>query len=204
LIAKAQRTDSVAEADSLMAKATDILRAHNMEIGDINATEDVITKDKIKELKGWKITLYTAICYPNMVTLIKSSKTGYYLVGKRSNIETVNFLHEFYCNAVTKLAEMYWQNEGQHRYSNKSACKNEFLKGCAAGVGRKLQRENKLAIETVAGLKDLILVNDIAIKSYLGDIKKATRKQNVYNATAYLAGVKAVSGITTGVKMLTA
>lgn len=204
LMSKAKSTDSIAEADALMSKATELLRAHNLEFSDVDQQENTIGEMDINGSRGWALSLYVSIAKPNMVSVVKCNKKGLRLVGKSSNIETVKFMFEFYKNAIEKLAEMSWQQQLGNNHIAKRSYKNDFMKGAVAGVGNKLAREFEIAKNTLPGTKDLIVSNDGLIKAYFnGRLKSSTHRTSVNNASAYYSGYDAAKGISTGAKQLT-
>jgi Protein of unknown function (DUF2786) len=208
LLDKANATDSVNEADAFMAKATEILRQHNLQMSDLDRVNgDNIGRDILGDLRGWKVDLMLGIAGANMVTVLKSRKNGYSLIGKMCNIEVVKFTYEFYCNAIAKLAELWYKNEASHLYGAKVSLKNDYIKGCVSGVSSKMKREKNIAIATVAGVKDMIRVNDNAVSNWISEEVGKTRNTSrsigsVNSAAAYYKGKSDASGISVGAKQL--
>lgn len=156
LLAKAESTDSAAEAESLTNTATAIMAKYGLDAALVSAraeTREVPTSIKVNVSNPYaaqKSALYNVIAKANRCRLIKISSgasTVLHVFGFQTDLEIVELL---YTSLLLQSANQM-RNIQASRYESARARRGSFLLGFAAEIGDRLKAANARA---KAGMQD--------------------------------------------------
>lgn len=128
LLAKAERTDNQAEADSFMAKANEMLLKHNLTLSQVKTSNDDngITEEgyavkfgDVMEEGKWETTLMATLCAHNMCDSIihsmKYQKGGSMsVIGSEDNVATVLYMFDVSRNLIRRLSKSAYSDYRKH------------------------------------------------------------------------------------------
>lgn len=121
IIAKAQSTDQAGEAEVLMAKAEQLLQAHNLTMADVDeaqrVTEDPMGKDSGEVSHSWECRLFGVVAQLYGCQIVYwnggRGKTRISVVGRLSGRTTVKLMWPYILGEVRKKALAHSKVTGQ-------------------------------------------------------------------------------------------
>ena len=195
LFALASSTSSLEEAATATALAQKLLDKHQLSLADLGSinqesvTEEYISKSKNSIL--WKGRLLNYIANSNYTRAIHFAKVGYKLIGRKSDIELVNYFWTSIVWQIETLAENAIKNGlgSGKRFSNSFKC------GATNAVINRLKiskiESNNEAERTLQGKNALIWLSkkNEEVEQYLNRYKlKKIKYQVNYHSDGYRQG----------------
>lgn len=163
LQAKANSTNSQAEAEAFASKVQQLLAQHNLDLADIEDPTPVefLTEDMGANRTGkhWRATLASAVCKYYMCSMHMSYHKGnsrvFYVTGKAHNRAIAISMYEYLIQTVRRLARNHgkalikdykdnqdeWRSMGidyQKDPPNLKLARGDFDKGCCLGLAQRL------------------------------------------------------------------
>lgn len=156
LLALANNNPNEAEAEAAMAKAQEMLEAHNLDMSVIGNTAQGRPRADQKQkggLYGWQRSLWQAVAEMNFCNYwsIKGLKAGstyeHRILGSSVNVLSTQLMSEYLQQAIERLAQQWAKENGLKSVFVREAI--AYREGMAARIVERLQaeRERKLAEE---------------------------------------------------------
>lgn len=203
LKALAERAGTVEEGANAAAKLQAMMLRYNLseQAVEENLSEnlDKYTKEEFelnenRNHKGWTSSLYWSIAKANQCESLfypKSVKMG--IVGRKQNIEMVNYLYGYLSGEIKRLAKVAAKGEYKPGTFNRAFCL-----GAVSTVRKRLQEEVENVVKEEAKYGELIVVENQLVRKEFKKHFPHTRSggtSSIGNRDAYAAGRQAGRGI---------
>lgn len=180
LLAKAESTDSIHEAETFTMNANRLLVEYNLSIEDIEFKEDSAITDFHLNNKTvrphtegkWVIHLYCIISKFNfcMALTLNNGHSGMRILGEKHNVEIVEYITSQLITKIRKLARDQWK---LYKQMNGKEKEGAFLRGfllyAVIGLRDKLQEQADLQMKEHTQMSGIILLHTAAINKFLED-----------------------------------
>ncbi|GHO55499.1 DUF2786 domain-containing protein [Ktedonobacter robiniae] len=154
------------EAALAAEKATELLMKYNLSLEQVTAKKSEYTWYDRPDFPNtnWKLGLYTILARTNLCQVIwNSQKRVVYLVGRKHNIEVVEYLYAYLTRAIDRLADQGWEaHQVAYPYTRQTVrtFKGGFRLGAVKAIIERLKAsEQSQDGETMA----LVVVNAQAL-----------------------------------------
>ena len=159
LMDKANSTDSMAEKETFMMKAQELLLKYNLDSEKVTSYEQVkkegIEEEKISYQEEWEINLLSGICRNNFCRIvIHPSAQKISCIGKPSNVNVCLYLFSFFRNAILELSIKAYtaflnevNEDGDVRLPKNHKMKylTSYIAGAVDGVTSKMSSQMRIA-----------------------------------------------------------
>lgn len=210
------QSSNAGEAANAAAKVQEYLFKFNLSMDDVGVEVDdsktyvnepynTFTAVAWDSLFEWRRMLIEGIARTNFCRTIipvkhKRQQPNVNIVGRRANIEVVEYLFEYLVREITRLAEDEWNTTGFYSVAiPKQQWRNSFYIGAASAVLKTL-REQRAHSERQAGSSGTALATRSdtevmeALAAFYPNLSKG-KAIKVKDATAYFAGREAGASI---------
>ncbi|GHO45165.1 DUF2786 domain-containing protein [Ktedonospora formicarum] len=179
------------EAALAAEKATELLLKYNVSLDEVMQKKSEYSWQEREKFANttWKLALYTAIGKANLCRVIYDTKKRIaHVVGRKHNIEVVEYLYTYLTRTIDRLADEAWtEYHEQYPYSRVTIRKFKagFRLGATSEVIKRLERVEE---EADKDCKALILVNSQALAT---EVQKrfggSTRENYMRVSSSYTA-----------------
>ncbi len=199
----AKQLGSLSEAESFAQKATELLLEHNLEMSQINMSEDsdqfekwiygesISYKDN-QSGQRWRYNLINTLTSHNLCNFTFNTYMKTFRVyGRMENVDIVVWMYNFLSTAMLRIAQESHVklNEETRRYYNRYAFLKDFLLGAVQGLNDKLEEQRRSQSQNITSM---ILVNKDALEKYITkevpNLKEARKRKVVIVGEAYNDG----------------
>ena len=188
LMAMANDTSSINEAEVAAKKAQELLLKFNLTMQDVNSNVDereTLVGDELfemgkiwKKVEGnWIQNLYSVVARNNLCRIILRPKHGgrnwtvigkdIWVIGRAANVELVNFMCQQLIPRIRNIEKKSW-NEYQG-WDKRGKYRRGFLIGCVHGIGQQLYAQMNTMKKEHKNLHALIVVNDKAVDAFVAN-----------------------------------
>lgn len=191
------------EALNAAQAITRLLYKYNLEESNIPLEEKIINPIICKEINyktklcggNWYTSLVTVITNNNLckclIISVPNDTTGrmyrdkFQLIGRKNNVEIVEYMIDSYANNFYKIGKRIFRNEYFGDLTENKFLRS-FLQGCAVGLNQKYLELKQQYTDT----KALIIKTDNEITEFLSNrnIRKGKKSKEQYNYDAYNVG----------------
>lgn len=186
LLAKAKSTDNKHEAGIFMAKAVELMNKHQIEIHDLDESDEVMFTDVNKQktsIQSWKIRLIHAVAALYGCEAIRWSNYNVHtsthvksmrIVGRESAVQTFELMFDFILKQVSKQAGILSK---QPPFENRQYMKREISKALSVriwGIIREREKaEKEIKVSHTSALVKVSEINAFVAANFKVDKGKA-------------------------------
>lgn len=187
-----------AEALSALKKAHQLLKEHNLSLGDLEFVNEAIVEEeyiKFKRITGWKYALFYDVCLFNYCDayqhFFKDPKASwkheekivsYRIIGRRENVAATKVMIDYLIQTIDRMT---------NRYDGNTKEKKSYTMGLSDTLRQRLRdmrkQEETETVETTALMKkENALV--LAYKEKLGLAQPKGKTMKIEEYMSYMAG----------------
>ncbi len=186
-------SNNVHEATLAAAKAQELLFKYNLDIAQIEELggpqaqeyiSEFIELSNTKQYISWKRGLLHIIAKYNFCrTVSYTNSVQCMIVGKRHNIEVVQYLYSYLAGEVARLAENGYKNNNRKGWVQKPTWINSFCSGAVSGIYQQLRAQRVQDLGLSSSSTAMVVTTDRELDNALDQFMPNRRTGRSYQVS---------------------